>query len=214
MATAKGRTAYPVAAYRKQNSASWGTAISLSAAGHGLILNEAPDFINKPEQMPDEAMGFVFKEYIDASAEAFDKTKLLVTLNRGNLEGSDRSAEMGAYCVSKGVYVGQNGLNKNSYRIDGPRRQFFLSCAKNDAARLFFEMNHSTSDPTTGNLMEVMKSAERINCSYLNVYPEDVLKGTPGQPRYDPAYEEALKYGAQALPRPSSSSQEQTISVR
>ena len=66
MATAKGRTAGPVAAFRKQDSTSWGTAISLTAAGHGLILNEVPDFLNKPEQLPDEAMGFEFKEYIDA----------------------------------------------------------------------------------------------------------------------------------------------------
>jgi hypothetical protein len=66
MATAKGRTPYPVAAFRRTASNSWGTAISLTAAGHGLILNEAPDFLNKPEQLPDEAMGFEYKEYIDA----------------------------------------------------------------------------------------------------------------------------------------------------
>ena len=34
---------------------------------------------------------------------------------------------------------------------------------------------------------------------YLNVYPEDVLRGTRGQPHYDPIYEEALAYGARVL---------------
>ena len=44
--------------------------------------------------------------------------------------------------------------------------------------------------------MEVMRSAERIGCNYLGVYPEDVLKAVPGRPGYDPAYENALRYGA------------------
>jgi hypothetical protein len=34
---------------------------------------------------------------------------------------------------------------------------------------------------------------------HLNVYPEDVLRGTRGQPQYDPIYEEALAYGARVL---------------
>lgn len=54
----------------------------------------------------------------------------------------------------------------------------------------------------TGTLMEVMKAAERIHCSYLNVYPEDVLKGTKGNADYDPDFEEALKYGASIIGKP------------
>ena len=51
----------------------------------------------------------------------------------------------------------------------------------------------------TGTLMEVMKAAERIHCNYLNVYPEDVLRGTRGQPKFEAAYEAALAYGARVL---------------
>jgi hypothetical protein len=48
-----------------------------------------------------------------------------------------------------------------------------------------------------------MKAAERIHGSYLNVYPEDVLRGSRGQPDYDPVYEEALAYGARTLGGPA-----------
>ena len=65
-------------------------------------------------------------------------------------------------------------------------------------ARLFFAMVAGTGG-RTGTLMGVMKAVERIHCSYLNVYPEDVLRGTRGQPNYDPAYAEALAYGARTL---------------
>lgn len=64
--------------------------------------------------------------------------------------------------------------------------------------KLFFEMV-ARSGRRTGSLMEVMKAAGRIHCSYLNVYPRDVLRGTRGQPDYDPVYEEALAYGASTL---------------
>jgi hypothetical protein len=33
----------------------------------------------------------------------------------------------------------------------------------------------------------------------LNVYPEDVLRGTRGEKNFDPAFETALKYGAELL---------------
>jgi hypothetical protein len=66
--------------------------------------------------------------------------------------------------------------------------------------RLFFEMVTGTGG-RTGTLMDVMHAAERIHCRYLNVYPEDVLRGTRGQPNFDPKYEEALRYGAEHLVR-------------
>ena len=66
--------------------------------------------------------------------------------------------------------------------------------------RLFFEMVAGTGG-RTGALMEVMQAAERIHCHYLNVYPEDVLRGTRGTNEFDPAYEEALKYGAEKFGR-------------
>lgn len=137
------------------------------------------------------------KEWVDASARIFRKTPVLVTLNVGGLRGGNRMAVIGDYCVAKGFYVGQNGLSGNSYRETAPGRQSaFVGWSKQ--ARLFFEMV-AGSGGRTGTLMEVMKAAERIHCSYLNVYPEDVLRGTRGQPNYDPAYAEALAYGALVL---------------
>lgn len=137
------------------------------------------------------------KEWIDASARTFKQTPLLVTLNVGGMQGGDRSVVIGDYCVSKGLYVGQNGLAGGSYRTtEGGRSAAFVRWSKQ--TKLFFEMVAGTGG-RTGTLMEVMKAAERIHCNYLNVYPEDVLRGTPGEKQFDPAYAEALAYGARVL---------------
>ncbi len=139
------------------------------------------------------------KGWIDAADRAFKKTPLLVTLNLGGLRGPDRSVEIGDYCVAKGFYVGQNGLTGQSYRdTSSGRAAGFERWAK--GTRLFFEMAAGAGG-RTGSLMDVMRAAERIGCSYLNVYPEDVVRGTKGQPAFDPAYAEALAYGAAALAR-------------
>lgn len=66
--------------------------------------------------------------------------------------------------------------------------------------QLYFEMVQA-SGGTTGTLMEVMQAAERIGCDFLGVYAVDVLKGTRGQPNFDPAFEEALKFGASVVGR-------------
>jgi hypothetical protein len=138
------------------------------------------------------------KEWVDASDRAFKKTPLLVTLNIGGMQSGDRSVIIGDYCVARGFYVGQNGLAGRSYLnpTEGGRSAAFLRWSKQ--TKLFFEMVAGTGG-RTGTLMDVMKAAERIQCSYLNVYPEDVLRGTRGQPQYDPTYEEALAYGARVL---------------
>ena len=137
------------------------------------------------------------KEWVDAAAKTFKRTPLLVTLNNGGLRVNDRLVTIGDYCVGQGFYVGQNGLGGRSYTDPSTNRmQAFLRWSKE--TKLFFEMVAGTGG-RTGTLMEVMKAAERIQCSYLNVYPEDVLRGTRGSKNFDPAYEEALKYGAQAL---------------
>lgn len=139
------------------------------------------------------------KDWIDASARVLKHTPLLATLNVGGLHARDRSVEIGDYCVSRGFYVGQNGLAGRSYQDPAqPRTQAFHRWAKE--TRLFFEMVAGTGS-RTGTLMEVMQAAERINCSYLNVYPEDVLRGTPGSRNFDPAYAAALQYSAAALGR-------------
>lgn len=139
------------------------------------------------------------KEWIDAADRKFKRTPLLVTLNVGGLRGPDRSVEIGDYCVGRGFYVGQNGLAGHSYEdVSSGRAAAFARWSK--STKLFFEMV-AGSGGRTGTLMEVMKAAERIRCSYLNVYPEDVIRGTPGQPRFDPAHAEALAHGARALAR-------------
>lgn len=61
-------------------------------------------------------------------------------------------------------------------------------------------MAHPTG-ARTGSLLEVMRVAERIGCNYVNVYPEDVLKGTCGHDGCDAHYEKAFRYGHEALAR-------------
>ena len=137
------------------------------------------------------------KQWVDASASTFKQTPLLVTLNVGGIQAGDRSVVIGDYCVARGLYVGQNGLSGSSFRsLEMGRSAAFIRWSQQ--TKLFFEMVAGTGG-RTGTLMEVMKAAERIHCNYLNVYPDDVLRGTRGQPKFDPAYEEALAYGAHAL---------------
>ena len=139
------------------------------------------------------------KEWVDASDRIFQHTPLLVTLNVGGLRVSDRLITIGDYCASRGLYVGQNGLGGGSYRdSESGRTQAFLRWA--GQSKLFFEMVQK-SGGRTGTLMEVMQAAQRIHCNYLNVYPEDVLRGTRGEKNFDPAFETALKYGAERLAR-------------
>lgn len=143
---------------------------------------------------------------VDAANRALPHTPLLVTLNVATLSGADRMREVGDYVAAKGVYVGQNGLGGGSYRDSAAgRTQAFLGWSK--GTRLFFEMVQR-SGGNTGTLMEVMQAAVRIHCNYLNVYPEDVLQGTRGEAGYDPAFEAALRYGAEALARGAKSQPE------
>jgi len=128
--------------------------------------------------------------------ELFKKTPLLVTLNTGGLQ-SDQFHAIGAFCVSRKMMVGQNGLTGNSYKNASGRTQDFLDWGRQ--VPLYFEMNHDTRSPAMGSLHQVMEAAQRIGADYLAVYSSDVTKGTPGQPGYDPASEAALAYGAHAL---------------
>jgi hypothetical protein len=140
------------------------------------------------------------KRSVDAATAAFSKTKLLVTLNIGSLDGPSQMQAIGDHCVARGCFVGQNGLRGVSYPRDSPRISPFVAWGQETL--LYFEMLDATGAGTTGSLREVMQAAERIGCDYLGVYSADVLKGTRGQPGYDPAYEQALEYGARTLGRP------------
>jgi hypothetical protein len=123
----------------------------------------------------------------------------LVTLNVGGLNAADRSVTIGDYCVAKGLYVGQNGQSGQSFlNTDHGRAAAFVRWSKQ--TKLFFEMVHA-SGGRTGTLMEVMRAAERIGCHFVNVYPEDVLRGTRGQRNFTPEFEAALRFGHEALAR-------------
>jgi hypothetical protein len=156
------------------------------------------------------------KDYIDAGGAAFPRTPRLVTLNVGGMSG-DRLVEIGNYAVERGYMVGQNGLSPENPRPESRRGQSFLKWA--DRTAIFFEMVDATGDtlnsllkrwgkppvPTLGperdtsTLLDYVKQAERMRCSYMNVYPEDVIKGTQGTATYDAAWEEALRYGASVI---------------
>jgi hypothetical protein len=136
------------------------------------------------------------KGAVDEAASAFKKTPLLVTLNVGSLDGPEQSTAIGDYCVERGCLVGQNGLTARSYLEDSARKRAFAHWGAR--THLYFEMLDA-SGGGTGTLMDVMKAAERVGCDYLGVYAADVLRGTIGQPNYDPEYDAALAFGAKAI---------------
>jgi hypothetical protein len=130
-------------------------------------------------------------EFIDSSKISINEIPLLVTLNNGNMPaGASQMVANGDYCAGKGLFVGQNGLKGST-----PANSFEVW---SHTTKVFFEMA-AKSGGSEGTLMEVMQAAERNKTSYLNVYPEDVRKGTQGNTEFDPVFEEALKYGASAL---------------
>lgn len=157
------------------------------------------------------------KEHIAASTAIFPGTPLLVTLNVAGMNAGDRLPEVGQFCVERGFYVGQNGLSPHNPRPGTRRAEVLLEWARE--TRTFFEMVDATGDtlnilmkrwgrppvpgasdaPDTSTLLDYIRSAEAMQARYLNVYAEDVIKGTRGSKTYDPAWEEALKRGAAAL---------------
>ncbi|MEW6307010.1 MAG: prolyl oligopeptidase family serine peptidase [Verrucomicrobiota bacterium] len=136
------------------------------------------------------------KQGVDDAKAAFAKSPLLVTLNVGSLDGPEQFRAIGDHCVSRGCYVGQNGLNARSYDTDSPRKTAFLEWSSQ--TQFYFE-TVDASGGNTGSLMDIMKAAERVGCDFLGVYSVDVLRGTRGQANFDPAYEEALAYGAKVI---------------
>lgn len=160
------------------------------------------------------------KDYLDSAAAIFRRAPLLATLNVAGMNAGDRLVEVGSYCVARGFYVGQNGLSPTNPRPGTRRADAFKAWTKD--TRTFFEMVDATGktlnllmkewgkppvpgakdEPDTSTLMDYVKQAEAMGCSYLNVYPEDVIKGTRGTATFDPAWEAALEYGARVLKRP------------
>lgn len=130
---------------------------------------------------------------IDAAKAAFRMTPVLVTLNEGLF------AQIGEYAVTRRCYTGQNGIKGDSYlKPNGPWLLAFHRWRQQ--TRLYFEMFGPTN-VRNGNLMENVLAAQRAGADYLGVYAQDVLKGIPGQPRFDPDYSKALTYGAGVIGR-------------
>lgn len=146
-------------------------------------------------------------EHVDFAARTFRELLLLVTLNVGSLNLTaqhDYAVEIGNYCVERGLYVGQNGLSGTSYRTESPRRTAFLEWSRK--SKVFFETLGDAgstavggSGKPLGTLREIVDAARRAGASFLLPYPRDVLRGTAGQPDFQPEYAETLEYGARTL---------------
>ena len=155
----------------------------------------------------DELWLATLHEWIDATDKIYEQLPLVVTLNVGTLNlgdaRKDYSVEIGQYAVERGFYVGQNGLHGASYIEDSGRKTAFLKWSKQ--TRLVFETlgDAGTTTPygqkPLGTLREIVDAANRVNAHYLLPYPIDVLKGTKGQPNYDPEFAAALAHGARTL---------------
>lgn len=44
----------------------WGSGVTCNTANKGILILDDPDFIERPDQLLDESMGFIYPEYIDA----------------------------------------------------------------------------------------------------------------------------------------------------
>lgn len=182
-----------------------------------LMINRMdPDFKNRYAQVKssdglaysDDLWQKTVRQWIDAADEAFTDLPLLVTLNVGSLNLSQRkdyAVEIGQYCVDRGFYVGQNGLGGGSYQTDSPRLDAFRKWSQ--TSRVFFETLGDAgsispgSRKSLGTFMEIVQAAERANASYLLPYPRDVLRATRGQSEYGDDFERALIRGARTLDR-------------
>lgn len=134
------------------------------------------------------------KSWIKQTAKVMTDIPCLVTLNQGSLFGRNNFPVFGQTAVDNGMYVGQNGIHENSYQGNDALRTKLFNQWKNKT-KLFFEMVHAAETQNTGSMQGVIEAAKRIDCDYLNVYPQDVLKSTVGTSCYNTKWDEALKNG-------------------
>lgn len=155
------------------------------------------------------------KQHIDAADRIFRRLPVAITLNVATLnlggEKHDHSVQIGAYAAGRGCYVGQNGLSGRSYSPargqDHPRMKGFAEWTAKGSRVVFETLGDADSETKfgkvpLGSLREIIDAARRGSAGYLLPYPRDVLRGTKGQPDYDPEFEAALAYGAKVLARP------------
>ena len=134
------------------------------------------------------------KSWIKQTAKVMTDIPCLVTLNQGSLFGRNNFPVFGQTAVDNGMYVGQNGIHENSYQGNDALRTKLFNQWKNKT-KLFFKMVHAAEPQNTGSMQGVIEAAKRIDCDYLNVYPQDVLKSTVGTSCYNTKWDEALKNG-------------------
>lgn len=151
------------------------------------------------------------KEHIAAADRIFRHLPVVITLNVGTLnlggQSKDHSVEIGDYAAELGCHVGQNGLFGRSYRTDDPRKLAFAAWTARGSRVVFETLGEANSETRfgkvkLGTLREIVDAARRGSAGYLLPYPRDVLKGTRGQPDFDPEFEAALAYGARVLAEP------------
>jgi hypothetical protein len=139
----------------------------------------------------DELWAATLVQWLEALSENHS-IPFLVTLNRGSFsDGAARLEATGDRGAELGYYLGQNGL-RGTTQPSGR----WLEWA--EQTPLFFEMLRGTGTDV-GTMPEVTAAALRMHASFLNVYPEDVMRAQPDQPDFDPAWQRALQDAAAHL---------------
>ncbi len=171
---------------------------SMNRAGSGLQARFQAMEASDGTKYFDEMWFETCKEFIGYANKAFKTMPLLVTLNVGGFE-QNNFVRLGEFCVSQGIWVGQNGLSARTGTTESDRAEAIKRWEKQVGLSYEMVASADSGGGRTGTLMQVMQAAERIGADYVNVYPEDVLKSIPGQPKYDPNSEAAMKYGVKVI---------------
>lgn len=134
------------------------------------------------------------KDWIGSAASVLPDIPLLVTLNTGGFGSANNFGTFGDHAVGCGTMVGQNGINANSYT--NPSQERFRKFNEwSRTTKLFFEMVHAAETSNTGTMQGVVDAAKRIDCDYLNVYPQDVIKSCDWLPEYVSRWGTAMSSG-------------------
>ena len=176
---------------------------------HPKTEKVSPDFIENFAKMQDsqrrayspELWQKTVRGWITSVSGIFKDIPTFVSLNRGGLYPEEDYFELfGEYAIENHAMVGQNGIKASSYiNKNGGRYKLFQQWKSKAAIFQEMALASGNEERQVGSLMGVMEAAVRINTNYLNVYAIDVLKGTKGYKDYDPAYEQALKFGQEQL---------------
>ncbi len=136
--------------------------------------------------------------YISAVKSRFPTLPTLITLNRAGLpDEPSRLAEVGAFALGFGHWLGQNNLKGASFSTSSSSAMWLDWGAR---TRLCFEMLAATG-AEVGTMTEVVDAALRIPLDFANVYATDVVRATSGTSTYNPDWDAALRRAAANLGR-------------